>query len=102
MLKINLNNAPSQSFGISISGVNYDITLKLAGGIEYASVSADNVVLCSGVRCIPNKPIIPYPYLTKGGNFYWVCDDGEYPDWEKFNGQHVLVYVTDAEADNVI
>lgn len=102
MLKINLNQTPNQKFGISISGVNYDITLKLGDGILYASVSADNVVLSSGVRCIPSTPIIPYPYLTKGGNFYWLCDDNDYPDWEKFNDQHVLIYATDEEADSVV
>jgi len=103
MIQIDLNITPNQSFAFSVSGVNYDIELKLADGIEYATVSADNVVLCSAVRCVPREFIIPYEYLTKGGNFLWVCDDGEYPNWEKFNDQHKLLYLTDEEiAANVI
>jgi len=103
LVKINLNITPNQTFGFSAGGVNYDITLKSADGIEYATVSADSVVLCSAVRCIPNEYLIPSEYLTKGGNFLWICDDNEYPNYLKFNDQHVLLYLTDEEiAESVI
>ena len=103
MIQIDLNITPNQNFIFSAGGINYSITLKLSDGVEYATVSADNVPLCSGVRCVPLEFIIPYEYLTKGGNFIWVCDDDQYPDYTKFNDQHILLYLTDEEiADNVI
>jgi len=102
MIKIDLNITPNQTFSFSSGGVNYTITLKLADGIEYATVSAGDTVLCSGVRCVPREFIIPYEYMTKGGNFLWVCDDNQYPEYTKFNDQHVLLYLTDEEiAENI-
>jgi hypothetical protein len=97
MIKIELNETANQTFGASALGINYNISLRIIDGIMYASVWDDDVILCSSVRCIPNQVIIPYPHLTKGGNFYWYCQDNDYPDWQKFNGLHQLLFLTDAE-----
>ena len=96
---VELNETPNQSFGIVAGGVNYTITLKLFDEITYATVAIENEVVCNSVPCVAGGKIIPYDYLTRGGNFYWFSQDGHYPDWVKFNTEHILVYLTDAEID---
>lgn len=103
MVKIDLNLTPNQTFGVAALDVNYNISLRTIDGMTYATISADTVVLAYSVRCIPNHVLLPYPHLTSGGNFYWDCSDGDYPDWHKFNNEHRLLFLTDAElAANVI
>ena len=97
MLSIALNKTPNQKLSVDISGVGYGIETKLFDGMLYMTVYADDVLLCASVRAVPNTVVIPYQYLTKGGNFFWYCPDDEYPDWEKFNTQHVLLWLTDEE-----
>lgn len=103
MQEIELNSTPNQSLGVTLNGINYKLNIKLFDDVLYMTVYAANVLLCSGVRAMPNQVVIPYPYLTDGGNFFWYCSDGEYPDWNKFNNRHKLLWLTDAEiAANVI
>lgn len=98
MLSIALNQTPNQRLSVNIDGVGgYSIETKLFDGILYMTVYDDTKLLCSGVRAMPNRVVIPYPYLTNGGNFFWYCPDLEYPDWEKFNNQHLLLWLTDEE-----
>ena len=103
MKQIELNATPNQSLGVTLNGVNYIVETKLFDGILYMTISTDTTLLCSGVRAIPSQVVIPYTYLTSGGNFVWSCSDGQYPDWQKFNEQHKLLWLTDAEiAANVL
>ena len=95
--KISLNLTPNQSFGVTIDEVNYNIALKLFDGVTYATISLDNVVVCNSIPCVANSLLIPYEYMTNGGNFYWACQDGAYPFYEKYNDEHLLIYLTDDE-----
>lgn len=97
MLSIALNNTPNQKLSVDILGITYGIETKLFDGMLYMTVYAGEVLLCAGVRAMPNAVVIPYPYLTQGGNFLWYCPDGDYPDWEKFNTQHALLWLSDEE-----
>jgi hypothetical protein len=97
MQQVTLNSIPNQKLSVDALGVGYGIELRIIEDIMYATVYADSVILCYSVRCVPNQPMIPYAYLTKGGNFVWSCQDNDYPDWQKFNGLHSLLFLTDAE-----
>lgn len=98
MYIIELNKTPNQRLGVTILGVNYTLETRLLDdGILLMNIYADNVLLISGLRCIPNAKVIPYTHLTNGGNFFWLCEDDHYPDWQKFNEQHSLLFLTDAE-----
>jgi hypothetical protein len=95
---VELNATPNQQFGVTASnGVNYQITLKLFDGITYASIEIGEEIICASIPCVAGGKIIPYDYMTRGGNFYWYSQDQDYPDYLKFNDQHALVYFTDAE-----
>jgi len=98
MKTIDIAKNPNQQIGTTIDGVNYTLSFRTtARGMLLADISVDGVLLISGVRCAANALLIPYPHMTYGGNFFWLCTDAEYPDYTKFGDSHFLLYLTDAE-----
>lgn len=92
MIEITIQSVPNQTLSIDIDGYSFDISLKTAGTI-IADISIDQVVKVQGVKCLPNKAILPYQYLEHG-NFFFVTEDGDYPDYTQFNISQSLVYLT--------
>ena len=101
MRDIPLRNVPNQLVETTIDGVAYSIQLRTAQRMTVADVYADGVLLKAGVRCIPGQRLIPYKYLTVGGNFFWYCLNGDYPYYEYFGVNQQLVYLSDAELANL-
>lgn len=97
MIEIDVQQIPNQEFIREVEGVRYNIKIRTFQGITLMDISADDVVLKRSVRVCPNVPIIPYKYLTKGGNFVFVCINGDYPHYSKFGITQQLVYLTDEE-----
>ena len=97
MREVPLLNAPNQRVETTIDGVNYSIQLRTVQSFTTADIYADGEILKAGSRCIPGKPLIPYPYLTRGGNFYFYCLNDDYPYYEYFGITQKLVYLTDEE-----
>lgn len=97
MIEIDVQKIPNQEFIREVDGILYDIKLRTFQGITLVDILADNVVLKRSVRALPNTPLIPYQYLTKGGNFMFVCIDGDYPHYSKFGITQQFVYLTDEE-----
>ena len=98
MLYISLRKTPNQQVGTVIDGVSYTLNFRTtAHGILLVDLTVGSELLFSSQRCVANSLVIPYPYLTNGGNFYFLCTDNEYPDFNKFNDAHILLYLTDEE-----
>lgn len=95
MIDIELQAIPNQSFGIIIDGVSFDIVIKTTT-VTIADITIDGVVKLQGVKCMPNRPIVPYEYL-ENGNFFFVCDGEEYPYYTNFGISQSLVYLTPDE-----
>ena len=97
MIEITLQQKPNQSFSFDMDGLSYDITLKTASSVV-ADVSIGNEIVIQGMRCMAYRPIIPYEYLAQeGGNFFFITDNGEAPDHEKFGSSQSLFYLTAEE-----
>lgn len=101
MIEIDVQQLPNQEFIREVNGIRYDLKLRTSQGITLVDITADDVVLKRSVRACPNVPIIPYKYLTKGGNFVFICIDGEYPHYTKFGVTQQLVYLTDSELEEL-
>lgn len=99
MIEIDVQQIPNQEFIREIEGVQYKLKFRTFQGMTLADIIADDVVLKRGVRVCPNTPIIPYKYLTNGGNFMFACLDGDYPHYTKFGVTQQLVYLTDEELE---
>lgn len=92
MIDIELQAIPNQSFSIIIDGVSFDVAIKTTS-VTIADITIDDVIKLQGVKCMPNRPIIPYEYL-ENGNFFFVCDGEEYPYYTNFGTSQNLVYLT--------
>lgn len=101
MKEIPLQAKPQQRIETDVDGINYVIQLRTAQQMTLADVYADGVLLRGSCRCIPGKPIIPYKYMTKGGNFFWYSADGSYPYYENFTTTQFLYYLNDEEIENL-
>jgi hypothetical protein len=101
MIEIDVQQIPNQEFIREVDGTRYNIRLRTFQGITLVDIKEDDEVLKYGVRACPNKPIIPYDYLTKGGNFAFICLNGDYPYYTKFGITQQLVYLTDDELKEI-
>ena len=97
MIEIDVQQIPNQEFIREVDGIRYGIKFRTHQGMTLVDISADKVVLKRSVRACPNVPLIPYQYLTRGGNFMFVCIDGNYPHYSKFGITQQFVYLTDEE-----
>lgn len=101
MIEIDLQNIPNQEFVKIINDVKYDIRIRTFKGLTLMDIAIDDVDVKTGVRCMPNKIVIPYSYLTKDGNFYWYCKNDDYPNYKLFGITQQLVFFTNEELEKI-
>lgn len=101
MIQIDVQQIPNQEFEKEIDGKRYTIKLRTFHGITLADIFVDDVCAKRAVRVCPNVPIIPYKYLTQGGNFVFYSIDGSYPHYTQFGITQQLVYMTDDEIEEL-
>ena len=94
---IEIQAVPNQAFSVVIDKVLFDIALKTTS-VTIADISIDGSIKLIGVKCMPNRPIIPYEYL-ESGNFFFVCEGEEYPYYTNFGITQSLVYLTVEEME---
>lgn len=100
MIDIELQPLPNQSLTIQIDGSLYQITIKETRGVMSATIIRDDVVLVSNSRVVASTPILPYQYL-ESGNFVLLTQNGDYPEYAQFGSSQALVYVTQAEIEEL-
>lgn len=97
MIEIAVQKIPNQEFDIELGGHRYNIEIRTFNEMTLMSVKIDDVDVKRSVRCCANQKVIPYNYLTKGGNLIWRCIDDDYPHYTKFGDTQFLYYATDEE-----
>jgi hypothetical protein len=107
MMTIPITNIPNQTLSINLDGNIYDISISatndiglLQSGIVAFDVVINNVVIVTGMRALPDFPIIPSRYL-ENGNFLVSTMGDEYPDWRQFGITQSLIYVSQSELDTI-
>lgn len=112
MREIPLLTVPNQEIETVINSTAFNIRLHTINGKTYfdkwnrpdhiaitlADVYINRVLICAGVRCIPNVPIIPFRYIwEQSGAFFFSCLDASYPYYELFGATQRLFYASPDE-----
>lgn len=97
MIEIDVQQIPNQEFLRLIDGNRYLIKFRTFKDITLADITINEEPIKYGLRVSANSYLIPYPYLTNGGNFMFVCNDNDYPHYTKFGVTQQLVYLTAEE-----
>jgi hypothetical protein len=105
MIEIPIAAVPNQTLSIQLDQNNYDIGLfttnranaNLVGdGVMGITITRNGLLVVSGLRLVPNYLIIPYLYL-EDGNFVFVTQNDEYPDYPQFGITQSLIYASASE-----
>ncbi|CAB3812283.1 phage baseplate plug family protein [Achromobacter denitrificans] len=97
MRDIGLLAVPNQTFSVTINGILWELSIKVACGTMLADVRRDGTDLVLGQRIVAEFPILPYRYLSHEGNFAILTQEGELPWWEEFGRSQSLVYLDPSE-----
>lgn len=107
MIQIPLQNIPNQSLSIQLDENQIDINFHATqdnidgtSGVTAIDIVINNVVIVSGMRAVFGTPIIPYIYL-QDGNFAFITQGDEYPDWRQFGITQFLVYASESELEDI-
>lgn len=93
---IPIQTMANQQFTVFLEGSNYDITLKATNDCMSVNLIRDGVVIIQGFRVVAGTPIIPFEYLETG-NFIFLTQNDDLPDYTKFNISQFLYYYSTAE-----
>jgi hypothetical protein len=96
MINIPLQAIANQDLSIQLDNLRYVITIKETNGVMSASVSRDNVELVSMNRITAFEPLLPTRY-DLDGNFVFLTQNDELPEYVQFGVTQFLVYVSAAE-----
>lgn len=103
MERIALEKVPQQSFDITLEGVRWTLAFRTPSNAEIdcalVSISKDGKSVLEGILCAPNALLMPYE--KEGGNFFFYCNEGEYPSWKNFEETCILYYLTSEEMDEL-
>ncbi|CAB3918879.1 hypothetical protein [Achromobacter mucicolens] len=97
MKDISLLTVPNQSLSVTIAGVLWELSIKVARRTMLADVRRDGADLVLGQRIVAEFPILPYRHLSHQGNFAILTRDGELPWWEEFGRSQSLIYLDPVE-----
>lgn len=96
MKQIALEAIANQSFSIRLDNRRYDIIIKETNGVMSVSIARDNVQIVQGARIVAGFPLINYQY-QESGNFIFLTENEELPDYTKFKSTQTLLYASAAE-----
>lgn len=93
-----IQTVPNQSFSITLSGNLFQMVLRVTEGVMSASVGINGEAVIDNMRVVAGSAIIPSEY-EEAGNFMFVTQNQELPDYTQFNTTQVLLYYTAAELE---
>ena len=100
MYSVPLAAIPNQQVSVRLEGALFSLTVKAARTLMAVTITRDGETVVSGVRCLPDTPLIPYRHMEGvAGNFYFFTAGGEYPHYSRFAGTDRLIYATAAELE---
>lgn len=100
MIEIPLSDDASQSFSIQINDNLYDIRIKFVLSFMAVSIARNGTQLISNSRAMSGYQLIPYRYLEDGeGNFTFITQNQEYPNFNQFELNQYLIYLNNDELE---
>lgn len=97
MRVVPLEQLPNQSLSINVDGNRWDLRIKVATNSMVIDISLNDQVIILGQRITVGWPVIPYDYLATEGNFIFLTENEEMPDWNMFGITQQLLYVSPGE-----
>lgn len=108
MIVIPITNIPNQSLSIPLGDNNYQIrihccndNIEIGTTIMAVDIYKNDEIVVLGIRAQPGYPLLPYPYMQKDGNFIFVTNNDEYPNWRLFGVNQYLIYVSRSELRDI-
>jgi len=96
MQSISLQAIPNQAFAVVLDNNQWAFTLKATNGVMSVSITLNNVAILDSIRAVANGLIIPYKYL-ESGNFMFLTQNFQLPDYMQFGITQQLIYISAAE-----
>lgn len=97
MRTIPLLTVPNQSLTFAFGSNRWALRLKDANGRLVIDVNLNDVDIVLGMRICVGTPVLPYEYLQADGNFLFLVDDEELPNWELIGASQQLVFLEPGE-----
>lgn len=97
-----LEALPNQELSINVDGNRWTLRIKVASSAMVADVYLGNTPMVLGCKIAAGTPMLPYSYLGTLGNFIFVVDDDESPDWKQFGIRQTLLYVSPGGLDTSV
>jgi|LSQX01.2.fsa_nt_gb hypothetical protein len=95
---IELSNVPNQEISTMLGGVPWTIRLVDCGSCTAIDITVDGEPLVYGQRIVADTPIFPYVHYWRiHGGLFLYTEDGDLPNWEKFNKSQWLFYFEPSE-----
>ena len=65
----------------------------------FFSLLINDEYICPNVPVFSNQGVLPYPYMVSevGGNFYFITENDDYPNYENFGTTCKLYFLTEDE-----
>lgn len=105
MINIPLQAIPNQSLSIQLNDNNVDLRLHTCDNnpgtqshIVTITITINEILIVQNVRIVPLTALIGYQYL-ENGNFYFVTENDEYPDYNLFGVNQYLIYASADELE---
>ena len=103
--EIELNSEyPNQEFDVFFEEISNSIHVLLQDieGVTFMSTFINGEQVGQAFNCCANQYIIPYQYMVEqlGGNFVFITDNDNYPNWENYNTTCKLYFVTQDELNS--
>ena len=100
MRVVPIEPVPNQELTLNMDGVRWTLRLKVAQTSMVADVLRNDDSLVLGQRIAVGTPILPYAYMQGDGNFIFLTDNEQLPDWQQFGRTQQLLYVAPGELSN--
>lgn len=98
MQNIPLQPLPNQELSFNTDGNRWLLRIKTAKTILVVDVVLNDAPLLDGQRIAVGTPLIPYEHLATNGNFLFLVDGEDLPDWTKLGISQQLLYVGAGDA----
>lgn len=102
MIDIPIANIPNQTLTINLDNNQYDLSIQAIddNGLVAVDLTINGTVIVTGIRALPDFPIIPSRYL-ENGNFIIETMNDDYPDWRQFGITQNLIYASQTELTDI-
>ena len=100
MQTITIQAIPNQKFSVPLDGNQWDLEIRTTNGCVSVSAARNGEAIMSNIRVVAGTRVLPAKY-QEAGNFVFITQNYEIPDYTKFGITQSLIYISQAELDIV-